>query len=208
MGNQITVEYVDDTKFPRDVRATVNDVVDWMKGKWEVKFTADLNPNAAKVIVSDNGVIILIPRGAIVNGLLPFGLLVTGVDTIRVVFSTIGGRLPTGFHINDDPQFVITIASASGYIFAQVTYDKTTGVISSRDIKQSATAPVDDDTHTNAILGTFSNTTGKLIALNTGYGPCVTNACRDFYNPDLPYSVSLTAANTYIFTQPPPPPSP
>lgn len=60
--------YVAEGKFPRDVRKSLNEVVDRINTqKWEVKFTEDLSPQGARVEVSDDRCVILIPRGGLLG---------------------------------------------------------------------------------------------------------------------------------------------
>lgn len=66
--------YVEEGKFPRDVRSAVNEIADRLNTqKWEVKFTEDLSPQAAKVEMSDDRVVILIPRGGLLGSVLRGG---------------------------------------------------------------------------------------------------------------------------------------
>lgn len=111
---------------------------------------------------------------------------------VRVVAGTIDGQLPAGMEATDDPVFTLTV-SGDGEVYAQVTFNESTGAVTAHTIAQSASTPESTGTTKTLLIGGFSvpEADDKPIAVNNvAFGPLAVEVCRDWYSYPLTYGFS------------------
>lgn len=126
----------------------------------------------------------------------PFELVASGAagdNILKVRESTIAGDTPSGFSDGLKP---FTISSGSGVIYAKMTINATTGVVSAVAVEQGSSTPTDTSTVFYEQLGGYSVTgsggSAVISAYNTRYGPVAATICRNWYAAEAPfYAVSF-----------------
>lgn len=124
----------------------------------------------------------------------PFQLTVsvnpeTEAQQIRVRYGTIDGVAPTGMSLGDDPPYLLTPSTATGVVYAVVTWDPEVGApLLSRDLGQAATLPADEDDTAHVEIGSWTTDENDNIVL----AQAVTNIievviCRNWFAVTGPY---------------------
>lgn len=129
--------------------------------------------------------------------LLPFQVLKLDDATVRVVISTVDSQLPTGFTVGDDPPFELTV-SGNGYVYAEITYSTSSGLVTGSEIKAGASVPASSSGLAYVTLATYATAASVLtVSPNTAYGPITVFSCRNWYEPTPTFTVSAFPASTF-----------
>lgn len=113
----------------------------------------------------------------------------TEAQQIRVRYGTIDGVAPTGMSLGDDPPYLLTPSTATGVVYAVVTWDPEVGApLLSRDLGQAATLPADEDDTAHVEIGSWTTDENDNIVL----AQAVTNIieviiCRNWFAVTGPY---------------------
>lgn len=105
------LDYVASDLFPRDVRDTVNDLVERDTRPWEVKAAEDNSITSARFEFSDDRVVLILPRGA-------FGLGATACP-FKITATTTGASVKISVSPGTANQYIAT------NVFATFTVSKT-----------------------------------------------------------------------------------
>lgn len=128
--------------------------------------------------------------------LVPFELIPSGSNKVRVVASTLAGEVPTGMSALDDPVYELTVAG-DGVVYGVISYTESTGEITSRTLGHDATVPDDTATTTHVLLGAYSVGEDGVTVNNVAYGPVNHSVCRLWGEATVKYSVALLPS-TYV----------
>jgi len=111
---------------------------------------------------------------------------------IRISYGTVAGEAPSGMSPGDDPPFLLSGISGSGYVYAKITYTATTGDITDRSIEKRADEPSEEDGILWVQIGSWSIDDDDILHLtNARYGPIDVTICRDWYSSPASYSASV-----------------
>lgn len=118
----------------------------------------------------------------------PLQLLDASTDTgnkVRIVYGTVGGWVPSGMSLGDDPAYVL-VASGTKIVYVIVTISSTTGDITSVTLSQGVSVPDDEATTFHQQLGSYTISSGKVVVAQAVTGSLAFTACRDFMsNPPV-----------------------
>lgn len=199
------IEYVRGTGFPKDIRETVNDLVEAYNRVEEIKVAPDL-ATAGKIIETDLKKVYLVPLSTGTSGTTkPFQLIAASTNSVakvRIVISSITGIIPPGFSPGDKPPYVLTVADGNK-VYGVITYDvsgEAPGDILSVDIGAAATVPEDDTTNGifYRLIGTVAVDGVKVTPVNTLYGPMESTAFRVWFSDPKTFGVAWQGAGDTI----------
>jgi hypothetical protein len=130
------------------------------------------------------------------TGEKPFQLVASGTpgdNILKVRESTLAGIVPDGFSAGFKN---ITIAEASGVIYAKLTINGTTGAVTARVVEKAASLPANTDTVYHELIGSYtmegSGGEAVISASNARYGPIPATICRNWFAAEAPfYAVSF-----------------
>ena len=97
---------------------------------------------------------------------------------------TVAGQLPSGFD-PEDGKFIAN--GGSGYVFAEVNINGTTGQITSISINNGASIPEDTDTKFHYFLGYYEYNSNFPAVTNYGCGSVSVTVCRNWFTAEPPY---------------------
>lgn len=111
---------------------------------------------------------------------------------VRVVGSTLAGELPDGMVEGDDPPFILTGISGTGFVYGKITFSESTGEVTGREIVKLSDEPADEDGVIWVQVGSWSVDEDEVLHLsNARYGPINATICRDWYTSPPKYSASV-----------------
>ena len=85
-----------------------------------------------------------------------------GSPAIRVVYGIVNSIVPGGMNLSDDPPFILTGISGSGYVYLKTTTHATTGDLVSVAINKASSMPPEEATHHHLAIGTFVSSGGSV----------------------------------------------
>lgn len=102
----------------------------------------------------------------------PLELFVTVVDDVQkigITPSTVHSDTPS--NAGDAPPWVLSPVGSAGVVYAKVTDDSSTYVVTDRVIEAAATLPGDTEHVGHEPIGTYTVSGGNLSVANLRYGP-------------------------------------
>jgi hypothetical protein len=109
-----------------------------------------------------------------------------GTKKIRVVYGVVAGEPPDGFSEGDEPPYKLTV-TATGFIWAGISIDDTTGEVTSRWVDKGAELPEDTATEFHIEIGSFNLDEDVLTIAQARYGPIDVQICRNWYAAEAPF---------------------